>query len=342
MFLGGPFVGKLFDNYGPRYLLLAGTCLEVFGLMMTSISTKYYQFILAQGVCSSIGASMLFFPAMTSTISWFLKKRAFAFGIIASGASLGGVIFPIMVAKLVTKVGFGWTMRICAFLILGLLIIGNLTITSRFKPMPKPFSVMEFINPLKEKPFACLMTASFLGYIGLFIPISYIVLQGAAVGMSTHLQAYLVPILNAASLFGRTIPGLVADKIGRFNTMICMCTMSVVFIFALWIPAKTDALVIVFAALYGFGSGAYVSIMPTLVAEITTDMSKLGVRNGTSFAIIALATLIGSPIGGALISADDGSFIGLQIFAGVTLAAGTIMTIVTRFVLVGAVLKKKI
>lgn len=58
----GPFVGKLFDNYGPRYLLLAGTVLHVFGLMMASVSKEYYQFILSQGVCSPIGASMLFFP----------------------------------------------------------------------------------------------------------------------------------------------------------------------------------------------------------------------------------------------------------------------------------------
>lgn len=247
-----------------------------------------------------------------------------------------------MVARLVTKIGFGWTMRTCAFLILGLLIVANLTVTSRFKPVKKPFTLAEFLVPLKEKPFACLMAGSFLGYIGLFVPISYIVVQGASVGMSTSLQGYLVPILNGASLFGRTIPGLVADKIGRFNTMILMCTMSVLFIFALWIPARTDALVIVFAALYGFGSGAYVSIMPTLVAEITTDMSKLGVRNGTSFAIIALATLIGSPIGGALLSACDGKFIGLQAFAGVTLALGTVGIVVTRFVLVGTTLMKMV
>lgn len=38
MFLGGPIFGKVFDNYGPRYLLLAGTFFHVFGLMTTSLS----------------------------------------------------------------------------------------------------------------------------------------------------------------------------------------------------------------------------------------------------------------------------------------------------------------
>jgi hypothetical protein len=38
--------------------------------------------------------------------------------------------------------------------------------------------------------------------------------------------------------------------------------------------------------------------MPTLVAEITSNMSKLGVRNGTSLAIINIAALIGSQLVG--------------------------------------------
>src|SRR4051812_19499111 len=56
MFLGGPIFGKVFDNYGPRYLLLFGTFFHVFGLMMTSLSTEYYQILLSQGVCSALGA----------------------------------------------------------------------------------------------------------------------------------------------------------------------------------------------------------------------------------------------------------------------------------------------
>lgn len=65
MLFCGPFVGKIFDDYGPRYLLAGGTFFHVFGLMMTSISKKYYQFLLAQAVCSAIGASMIFYPAFT-------------------------------------------------------------------------------------------------------------------------------------------------------------------------------------------------------------------------------------------------------------------------------------
>lgn len=41
MFVGGPIFGKIYDNYGPRWLLLTGTGLHVFGLIMTSLATEY-------------------------------------------------------------------------------------------------------------------------------------------------------------------------------------------------------------------------------------------------------------------------------------------------------------
>jgi hypothetical protein len=58
----GPIIGKLYDSYGPRYLILGGSFLHVFGLMMASISTEYYQILLSQGVCSAIGVSAIFQP----------------------------------------------------------------------------------------------------------------------------------------------------------------------------------------------------------------------------------------------------------------------------------------
>lgn len=55
--------------HGPRYPLLIGTFLHVFGLMMTSLCQEYYQFLLAQGICSSIGASCIFYAGWTFLLS---------------------------------------------------------------------------------------------------------------------------------------------------------------------------------------------------------------------------------------------------------------------------------
>jgi MFS family permease len=197
MFCGGPVFGKLFDNYGPRYMLLCGSIAHVFGLMMTSLSTKYYQFILAQGIVSALGASAIFYPSISCISTWFFKNRAAAYGITASGSSLGGVIFPIMVTKLIPQIGFGWTMRVCAFTILVLQVVANLTVKSRLTPRPKPLILMEFIRPLKQKEFALCVAASFFVFFGTFIPFTFIILQALKYGMSPDLANYLIPILNA-------------------------------------------------------------------------------------------------------------------------------------------------
>ena len=163
------------------------------------LSHEYYQFLLAQGVCSPIGASLIFYPAMSSTGTWFFKRRAFAFGIMAAGSSLGGVILPIMTTKIIQRSGFPWAMRANAFLLLGLLIYANLTVRSRLPPSPKAWSLMEFVVPLRELPYFLVVFASFLFFFGMFLPFTFIILSAEHDGMSNYLANYLIPILNAGT-----------------------------------------------------------------------------------------------------------------------------------------------
>jgi MFS family permease len=137
--------------------------------------------------------------ALAAAGTWFAKRRALAFGIIVSGSSIGGVILPIMVEHLVQKIGFGWAMRSTAFLILGLLVIGNIFVKSRLPPPKKRFQAEDFLTPFTEMPFSLLTTSSFFIYLGGFLPFTFIILQARANGMSTELAGYLVPIVNGAS-----------------------------------------------------------------------------------------------------------------------------------------------
>lgn len=94
IFAGAPFFGKIFDNYGPRPLLLFGLVFHVLGLMMTSLGTQYYQLFLAQAVCSAVGVSAIFYAGINPIGTWFWKNRAFAFGVVSCGSSIGAVIVP--------------------------------------------------------------------------------------------------------------------------------------------------------------------------------------------------------------------------------------------------------
>jgi hypothetical protein len=104
-----------------------------------------------------------------------------------------------MVEQLIKKAGFGWAMRGVAFLILFLLIVGNLTLKARLPPNRKNFRAMAFVTPFKEGPFLLLTMGSFFIYLGGFLPFNFVIVQAQAGGMSTNLAGYLVPIVNAAS-----------------------------------------------------------------------------------------------------------------------------------------------
>jgi dipeptide/tripeptide permease len=129
---------------------------------------------------------------------WFDKKKGAAFGLCFTGSSLGGVIFPIMITHLIPKVGFPWTMRTCAFLILGLLIIANLTVRPRVAPKRGASHKGNYLAPWREPASVFLMTGFFLVTFGIFVPIDYIQVQARAAGMGSGILQYIVPILNAA------------------------------------------------------------------------------------------------------------------------------------------------
>ncbi|KAB8070615.1 major facilitator superfamily domain-containing protein [Aspergillus leporis] len=334
MLASGPIIGYLYDRYGPRYILLFGSFLHVFGLMMTSISKEYYQFLLAQGICSAIGAAAIFQPSLSSVSGWFDKNRGAAFGILATGSSTGGVIFPIMVTHLINSVGYGWAMRIAAFLILFLLIVANLTVKCRVPPKPQTVTAQDLYRPLREPLSVTVMGAYALLTFGIYIAINYIIVSATSQGMSVALSQYLVPILNAASIFGRLGTGLVADKLGRYNMYIFVCAMTAILILALWIPATSNALNIVFAALFGFFSGAYISLSPALIAQISPP-KEFGYRNGLMFLAAAIPGLVTNPIAGAILARNHGSYTGMKVYGGVFCLAGTALVVVARVMKTG-------
>ncbi|OAQ66140.1 MFS transporter [Pochonia chlamydosporia 170] len=324
----GPVVGMIYDKYGPRELLLAGSILHVFGLMMCSLGTQYYQILLAQGVCSAIGVSAIFQPSINVIHGWFNKKRGAAFGILATGSSLGGVIFPITVSRLIREVGFPWAMRICAFLILALLIVANLTIRAAHPPRPQKLTKAQLAKPFSEFDFVFLCAGFFCFTFGIFVPIDYLPVQALDAGMDPNLVQYLLAILNAASLFGRLFSGIMGDRIGRYNIFVTVCALTGIWVLALWIPSSSTGGIIAFAALFGFCSGAYVSLIGPLVAQIS-PLQEIGFRTGIIFFIASIGGLTTNPISGAILGSDK-NWVGVKVFAGVFCFAGTILVLIAR------------
>lgn len=90
-----------------------------------------------------------------------------------------------------------------------------------------------------------------------------------------------------------------------------------------------------YAALYGITSGVFVSLMPALVVEVCPDMRQVGAFSGATYLAASPAILIAQPIGGALVSGDDGTgivemYVGMKVFAGVMMGVGGLLFVVAR------------
>ena len=90
MFFSGNAFGYFFGSFRHRYDFLAGPSMDVFGLIMASLSTEHYQFFFVQSVQSVIGVSAIFISSTKSASTWFAKSLSTAFGIISSSGSIGG------------------------------------------------------------------------------------------------------------------------------------------------------------------------------------------------------------------------------------------------------------
>lgn len=97
---------------------------------------------------------------------------------MVTGSSVGGVIFPIMISRMIKSIEYPWVMRTAAFLILGLQIIAILTVRSRTKPVPKKMPTGRFAAPFREFPFVMLLLGIFVLTYGIFILIDYLAVQG--------------------------------------------------------------------------------------------------------------------------------------------------------------------
>ncbi|KAJ7160288.1 MFS general substrate transporter [Mycena filopes] len=93
--------GKLFDNGHFHLLEISGSIIFTFSLFMLSLAKpfQYYQASYAQGLGMGIGLGLTFVPTVSITAHHFAKRRSLATGIVMSGSSVGGTIFPIFICS---------------------------------------------------------------------------------------------------------------------------------------------------------------------------------------------------------------------------------------------------
>ncbi|KAJ6475589.1 MFS general substrate transporter [Mycena sanguinolenta] len=326
-FFSGGLIGRFFDAYGPRPIMIVGSIVYVFSIMMTSISTQYYQYMLAQGVLFGLGVGMLFYPSLSSTATYFQKYRATALGIAASGSSFGGVMYPILLQRLFQLVGFGWGVRISGLLSSVMCGIAVLTVTSA--SLKKQRATCQLSETLTDSRFLLLAAGSSFVALGLFIPFFYIVDYGNHLAIPAQMTFIVLAVMNTGGVVGRIAPACLSDIIGRFNLLAPAAFLSGLLCVVFWLFARSLVPLMLFAAAYGFTSGAFISVITPCVAQIS-DIEQIGSRIGILYSIISFPALVGGPAAGALLEAGNGQYSGMILFTGLTVMTGSFLILAAK------------
>jgi MFS family permease len=85
----GVLSGRLLDAGYLRTQLCTGIFLEVLGMVLISMSTKYWHLLLSQGICVGLGAGLLYLPSVAVPAQYFSSKIMLATGLVATGSSIG-------------------------------------------------------------------------------------------------------------------------------------------------------------------------------------------------------------------------------------------------------------
>jgi nitrate/nitrite transporter NarK len=133
---------------------------------MLSLCTEYYQIMLAQGVGYGLGSGLIYVPALAFvTASFPPKTRAYAVGVLTTGAGLAGVVYPIMFTRLVPELGFAWTMRLWGFLSLVLAMVALFLVWDAPTKTTRPRSLIDW-SAFTEYAFVTLCLVGFCQFLG--------------------------------------------------------------------------------------------------------------------------------------------------------------------------------
>ncbi|KAF2255188.1 MFS transporter, MCP family, solute carrier family 16, member 10, partial [Trematosphaeria pertusa] len=305
LFCLGMFSGRALDAGWFRPTIIVGIAIQLVGIFAMSAAKNYWQLLLTQGICTGVGGGIFFVPIMGLVSTYFAKRRGMALGIVTSGNSAGGIVYPIVVRQLLSRVGFGWTVRV-----LGFINVVSLAVVIAFmKPRlpPRKSGPLWDTDSFRDIPYMLHV----LGVCFLMPPVYFVFYYVASFARDELAMPYttslnLVIILNGVGIPTRILPGYIADRfLGPLNTWTISVFLNIIILFA-WLAVSSIPSYYAFTVFYGLFAAAFQSLFPTTIAALSTDITKTGTRLGMAFTVIGFSALVGGPISGALLKVGGG------------------------------------
>ncbi|ORZ15243.1 major facilitator superfamily domain-containing protein [Absidia repens] len=323
----GVFLTPVIQKLGYRGTMALGAVLAPLGMVLSSFSTSLWHIYLSQGLLFGLGSGLCFAPSIALPSQFFDKNRSLATGLAVSGSGIGGVCLSPMTQRLIETLGYRNTLRIEGAFGFGLLALATALAFSNSRPGAAQggkggaFAIVD--RSIIDHDLLVLMSFCTLitfGYLGpFFLAPQYVKFLGRYASDG----AALVSIMSGMNSVSRIVMGFLADRLGKLNTMFACTFAAGIFTSVVWQFSTAYDTYIAYCVLYGLTGGAFVSLLPVVIADI------VGVKNiqrgiGMCYTITLFGSLLGTPIIGKLLEIYDWSS-AIQFSGATTIGSGLIL-----------------
>ena len=312
-FVLGTLGGILADRFGPRLVCSAGMVLIALGLLLTSWAPALWMVYLSYGLLVGLGIAFVYTPSIASVQPWFTLRRGLAGGIASSGVGAGTLLVPVLVAMAIGPMPWREAMQVLALavLVLGLLAAALLR---RAPPSARPgtggtASGLSLRETLSTPTFRWFYLATVTASPVMFIPFAHLSASARDLGLQESLAVGLVGLIGVGSLVGRFSIGLLADRLGRAQTLVLM-QLSMGLSYALWAAAGGHTLLVLFALWFGLSYGSIVSLLPAICMDYFGGKAVASVV-GALYSGAAVGNLLGPVLAGAAFD-RSGHYLGVM------------------------------
>lgn len=284
LYAGAVGIGALVDRYGARPALAVGALLLCGGLLWTSRVDSMLGLVVAYGLVTGVGLSVVYVVAYVTPAQWFDRRVGQASGLASAGLGVGMLVVSPVATELVARVGWRDAMVALAGGVSAVLLVALALI--RGEPTPAEAPDAEFPDGLggdasggwraqfrsvesvaKTRAFAL----AFLGwtsvYATLYVVLVNLVLYAQDVGLSRSVGATAIALVGVASATGRVGIGFLGDRLGRVRVFVtCSAVMGVATV-ALS-GAGTALGLWAFALVYGLAYGGNGALLAPLTADL--------------------------------------------------------------------------
>ena len=311
----GPLQGWLVDRFGPQLILRIGLVLFAAGFVLFAATESIFVFYLSWALIA-VGSSLGGFATLTvAIVNWFSRHRAKAVAVSQLGFSLGGLCVPVVILGL-EHLGWRWTAAISAVavLLIGLPLVqlvhhrpdtrGEVA-DGTAEPHPAARSSMPKDRDLT--PREAMRTPAFwlisgghaLALLTVSATMAHLVAHLTGGLRFTLLEAgFIVTLLTACQMSGQLVGGWLGDRYDK--RLVCVgCMLAHGAGFACLAYATSEALVVAFALLHGFGWGVRGPLMVALRADYF-GAASFGTIMGFSSLVAMFGMAFGSVFAGAM------------------------------------------